>query len=258
MQHKIKSYQQALDYLKGKKRRPYAHNTRIELDPLDLGHENIVATYHGNIVASFFPDGTSTFSSCGWKTHTTKERINWFLPDGFSVYQERSVWYLSDRGAEYSGPYHTYIFADGLAIKGRTVYNAGEADRVKPVLKALKKYVDGYVKALLNGEVGKPSGGDCWYCAMHTQEGKPLGTATGSTDHLELHFEESYYVPSLLTNAATFFADMNRERMSVMSKDGVARLWQGESISDWQKSIVARDVKATLTAYLKHEFGLPA
>jgi hypothetical protein len=46
--------------------------------------------------------------------------------------------------------------------------------------------------------------------------------------------------------------------MSMLAKDGVARLWQGESISDWQRSVVARDVRSTLTAYLKHVLNVAA
>ncbi len=46
------------------------------------------------------------------------------------------------------------------------------------------------------------------------------------------------------------------DRMSIMAQDGVARLWDGESISKWQSEIVARDVKSTLTAYLKHILGI--
>jgi hypothetical protein len=88
---------------------------------------------------------------------------------------------------------------------------------------------------------------------MVTENGESWGDATKDTDHILSHFEDSYYVPSLLTTAAKF-----KERMSAMSKDGVARLWQGESISNWQQSIVARDVKSTLTAYLKHVLNVAA
>src|SRR5688572_16989486 len=96
MKARIKNYQQALEYLNGKKERPYAHNTRIVMDTLNLGHDVITVTYHGNPVVNFFPDRVS-FSSCGWKIITTKERINWFLPEGFYCYQERSQWYISGK-----------------------------------------------------------------------------------------------------------------------------------------------------------------
>jgi hypothetical protein len=252
MSAKIKSYQDAKQYLGSKKSRPYANNTRIEIDTLNLGHEVITVLYHGNGVVNFFPDGTTTFNSCGWKTSTTKERINWFLPDGFSLYQSKSVWYLSQRG---DGVGHklpqSYIFADGIAIKNGTVYNTGAEDTTKDTIKTIKKYVDGYIKALLAMEVESPSSGDCWYCVMKDASGKNLGELTNDTSHILSHMEESYYVPSLLVNAFKF-----NNRLSMMAQDGIARLTSGESVSTWQAEIVSRDVKACLTAYLKHLLGI--
>jgi hypothetical protein len=246
----IKNYSQALAYLGGKKERPYAHNTRIEIDTLNMGHEVITIKYHGNPVVNMFPNGVNTYSSCGWKTSTTKERINWFLPEGFVLSQDRSVWYISDRRNGWESA-KRFVFADGIAIDASgNVYNHAGDDaeaEVKKTLKAIKKYVTGYVLNLLSGEMDAPSASDCWYCFMVTPDGENLLDATKNTDHILSHFEESYYVPFLLVVAAKF-----KERMSTVSKDGVARLWQGESISDWQASIVARDVRSTLTAYLKH------
>jgi hypothetical protein len=247
MKEQIKSYQAAKDYLQGKKSRPYAHNTRITIDSLNLGHEVITVTYHDNPVVNLFPDGTITYSSCGWNTSTTKERINWFLPDGFYLYQENSVWYISQglRWDNNSGK--RYIFADGLAIKNGTVYNDAPEDTTKGTIKAIKKYVDGYIKALLNNEVENPSGGDCWYCLMKDENGNTMG----GNDHILSHFEESYFVPSLLMNAYKF-----NSRLSMLTQDGITRLMQGDSISEWQSSLVARDVKSCLTSYLKHLLGV--
>src|SRR5688572_19351162 len=158
MSAKIKSYQDAKQYLGNKKERPYANNTRIEIDSLNLGHEVITVKYHGNPVVNFYPDGTSSFSSCGWKTPTTKERINWFLPDGFSLYQSKSIWHIENYATNES-----WLFADGLAIdKHGNVYNDAPADTTKATIKAIKKFVDGYIKALLNLEIETPSAGDCF------------------------------------------------------------------------------------------------
>lgn len=245
----IKNYQDAKNYLQGKKSRPYANNTRIVMDILDMGHEIITITYHNNPVVNLYPEYTS-YSSCGWKTNTTKERINWFLPEGFSLYQEKSVWYIVKHGTSFK-----YTFADGLTIDlNGNVYNdapSNEQDTTKATIKAIKQYVDGYIKALLQNEIENPSDADCWYCAMQTTDGENLGDAMKNNDHILSHMEESYFVPSLLVNAEKF-----SHHMSIMSKDGCARLMQGDSISEWQASIVTRDVKSTLTAYLKHELGI--
>ncbi len=246
----IKNYAQALEYLGGKKERPYAHNTRIEIDTLNLGHEVVTVKYHGNPVVNMFPDGTNTYSSCGWKTSTTKERINWFLPDGFSLYQEKSVWHIANRNKG-----EGYVFADGIAIDSNgSVYNAApdnENEAIKKTIKAIKKFVDGYIKALLSGEVEQPGAGDCFYCQMVTTDGRNLGEVSGS-DHLISHMEESYYVPSMLVNADKF------KGMSILARSTIAQIWQGETTSDWQRDIMARDVKSSLTAYMKHCLNIAA
>lgn len=250
----IKNYQDAKDFLQGKKSRPYAHNTRIVMDTLNMGHDVITVTYHDNPVVNFFPDGTNTYSSCGWKTITTKERINWFLPNGFAVYQEKSVWYLSHRHwSDTFGRVETgkWIFADGIAIKDGAVFNAGTEDNTQKTIKTIKKYVDGYIQELLSGKMESPSGGDCWYCLMTTQDGQSLGDATKNNEHILSHLEESYYVPSLLYRAY----EHNR-RMCPIAMSTVAQLWQGDTVSEWQKDITSRDVRSCLTAYLKHQLNI--
>jgi len=249
----IKSYADAKEYLneggRDKLERPYANNTRIKWD--EQGHDVILATYHGNTVARFFPDYTA-YSSCGWRTMTTKERINWFLPDGFSLWQEKGMWFLSDRNK-----HKQYGFADGITIdKFGSVSNAALPTReaeIKALTKQINKYVKGYVKALVAGDIDSPSAGDCWYCAMQTESGESLGDATRDTGHLVSHFEESYYVPSLLMNAHKLY----NNAMCIISQDAMARLWQtGEELSDWQENILGRDVKALLTKYLKKQFEI--
>ena len=86
---------------------------------------------------------------------------------------------------------------------------------------------------------------------MRTEDGRSLGEASNNIDHLESHLEESYYVPSLLYNAVE-----KTGRASAIRKDGIQRLWQGETVSERQAGIVARDVKSCLTKYLKAAFGI--
>lgn len=49
-------------------------------------------------------------SSCGWKTSTTKERINRYLPGGYRLYQEDYEWYLST-------PNGVREFSDGMLLE---------------------------------------------------------------------------------------------------------------------------------------------
>lgn len=248
MKAQIKNYQQALEYLGGKKERPYANNTRIERDTLNLGHDVITVKYHGNEIVNFYPNCTS-FSSCGWKTSTTKERINWFLPEGFRLWQDKSTWYIGKHN------FGTFGFMDGLTIDSDgNVYNyaaENESQAIKAQIKTIKTYVNGFVSALLAGEVESPSGGDCWDCVMKTEDGRTLGEFRQS-DHIQSHIEESYYVPSMLINAFKF------RDASMLAKGTIAQIWEKQEVSAWQVDITSRDVKSSLTAYLKHCLNIAA
>jgi hypothetical protein len=78
---------------------------------------------------------------------------------------------------------------------------------VAKMKKRIDKYVEGYIAALKAG-MPMPSGGDCWYCALHTsvtdsdtQLRVPMGDAVSSHEHLISHMEDRYYVPTLAVNA---------------------------------------------------------
>lgn len=66
-------------------------NTEVEVLP------NVtVLKLFGNEIAYRYnnPERTLSITNCGWKTNTTKERLNG-LPT-VSVYQRLGVWYLND------------------------------------------------------------------------------------------------------------------------------------------------------------------
>jgi hypothetical protein len=50
---------------------------------------------HGNKIAALESDGKMWISNAGWKSNTTKERLNG-LP-GVSIYQRNWVWFLNDQ-----------------------------------------------------------------------------------------------------------------------------------------------------------------
>lgn len=89
------------------RRRKLANN--IYLNP----HENgsIGVRLHETDVAIFYPDGRTVLDSGGWRTATTKDRINAALPSPWQLYQERSVWYLTRGRDQEPIPY-----ADGITL----------------------------------------------------------------------------------------------------------------------------------------------
>lgn len=243
----IKSYQQAKEYLGDKTNRPYAHNTRIKWDSI-LQDDIIMVTYHDNPIVHFHPEVISLFS-CGWMTPTTKERLNWFIPQPWNIYQRSSVWYARNYQTQ-----KEYVFADGITFSydGLQVWNMGDDNKQaesRAQIRRIKKYVDGYITELLAGNIDKPSEGDCWFCLMHDTNGKAWGE--GSQDHILSHMEESYYVPSLLVNAIAYHP------VCMLTQDGISRIWNTNEVLDgWQRDIVTRDIKSSLTKYIKKQLDI--
>jgi hypothetical protein len=59
--------------------------------------DGVVVRYHGHAIVILHPDNSTTLADCGWRTSTTKERLNLFAPYGVRVWQEKGVWYYSVR-----------------------------------------------------------------------------------------------------------------------------------------------------------------
>lgn len=140
-------------------------------------------------------DNTYTLNSGGWLSMTTKARMNEFAPVRIS--QNKGVWYLGDGSLFSDG---VTVDRDGLNIDGAKDPAKYERELAK-VKKMARKYAKDFVQALNDGKVAMPSGGDCWHCALRTDNKESLGDATKNNDHLYHHIEEGYFVPSLLVNA---------------------------------------------------------
>ena len=192
----MKTYADALAKLNGRKSRKIANNTYLRKE--ESG--NIVVRLHSTDIITFTPDDLVTLNSGGWKTVTTKARMNEFSP--FQIAQEKGVWVVANpkpkpNTSAWDSP---LLYADGITMDTRTgdVLGAGERDKETELRKRIGKYAKQYVEALYAGKIPKPSGKDCWIC---------LGMVPGDKGHLISHLEENYFVPSLIVNAVKQFAN---------------------------------------------------
>lgn len=55
---------------------------------------SVAIELHGTKVVVLYPNGLVKLNSGGWRTHTTKKRINQYSP--VKVYQKNYEWFLSD------------------------------------------------------------------------------------------------------------------------------------------------------------------
>jgi len=132
-------------------------------------------------------------NSGGWKSLTTKARINEFTP--FTIYQKNHVWYVSTSVGTYDFyDGMTFDFSGCLISEDRTV----DLEKLSELKKAIKKFCN-----LLDNleSIPQPSGGDCWNCHLKSGEGESMGDVFKSVEHLQNHIEEGYIHGSLLVNA---------------------------------------------------------
>jgi hypothetical protein len=91
------NYAEAVSMVHGKtkqKARKIGNNTYAEIE----SDNSVSVRLHGTAVVRFYPNGLVKLNSGGWRTSTTKNRINKYSP--VKVYQKKYEWYLQD-GVEF-------------------------------------------------------------------------------------------------------------------------------------------------------------
>lgn len=104
------SYSQALEMMKGKdsKSIPSIRSTSLNR----IGENKIAMYYHDTPVAIYHQNGNIELFSGGYKTRTTKERMNQALRHkSVKVYQYKYEWYLHSFDGNVIQP-----FSDGMII----------------------------------------------------------------------------------------------------------------------------------------------
>lgn len=183
------TFSQCAEKLGSRASRKIGNNTYLHR----LDADTIALRLHATDVVTFRP-GTVTLDSGGWRTVTTKDRLNYVLP----VYSEKGTWYVGGYKEARIVYFDGITFAeDGELLSDPIPDPTGEAAKVK-------RQIAGFAKLCgetLAAGMPVPGGGDCFYCQMRTADGDTLGDSFNDVSHLESHMEEGYVVPSLLYNA---------------------------------------------------------
>ena len=201
--------------------------------------EDIAIQLHGTDVVTFRPDGATVLNTGGRQTVTTKERINRYLPAGWGLWQDKSIWYLG----KWDNGHDPAVFADGITILADGTIQ-GEGPPVKD-LRALhrdiKTYVDGFIDAIEQGEARTPDAGDCWYCLM--QFGR-------DAEHIRSHIEEGYYVGSLLRNAIEELPVSQAAHWYLQGEDTF------QDLAAPRVRIAIQQLRSSLRRYIRNALGL--
>lgn len=202
-------------------------------------------------------DGVITLNSGGYKTVTTKSRLNDILPHEIGIYQKAGIWYL------YTGSFNnpnrkTYVFNDGITIncigqfvKDWKVSNhGGDPKDILALYKRVNKFAKAYINALFEGNVSAPDNGDCRYCLFKDENGVIMGELSKNTDHILNHLEEGYFVPSMLVNAVETFP------VSKVAMWTLGDLWGKEKNIVGFIDIAKQQLLSSLRRYIKRQLGL--
>lgn len=242
----MKSYQEAEVKLGNRESRKLENNTYLQ-----RRGDNIAVKLHATDVVTYRPDGKIVLDSGGWRTVTTKDRINRYAP--INLWQDKGQWYV---GKNWNRPPQA-IYADGMVIEPNGKLSGCKTlaqDKADQKLRAqVRKYAKDFMAALKAGKVPMPSSGDCWYCSLHeVKTGKPLGELTkGNGDsHMREHIKEKYYVPSLAVNALKAMGASRAGETTLWALMGhpEAQIWPGDFIYE--------QIEKSIKRYVYRELGL--
>ena len=150
---------------------------------------------HNTDIITTHPDGSTELNSGGWRTHTTKARINEYSP--LKIRQRGGCWYVA-----YT-PDQEIPFFDGIKFDPDRVLigkiPADPAGNVARIKKQIKKYLDGLDKI---ETLPEPNNGDCWHCLLKEEKtGRTWGDLSRDQDHLKQHLKDGYIHGSIILNA---------------------------------------------------------
>lgn len=112
-----RSYERAMELLGGKDKRTVCHNTLLHLNASIPG---VTLCLHGHQIVHFRTDGPIMVDSRGYRTNTTKDRINRCLPDPWRLAQRNRTWHLwrSTHVAWDRRSVEEVPFVDGMTVPG--------------------------------------------------------------------------------------------------------------------------------------------
>jgi len=161
---------------------------------------------HQTDIVTVKPNGSFILDTGGWMTPTTKERMNRYIPNGYSVTSDRGIWYVQNgRGR--------HALVSGLEYPA--AFKRDDSKVIKSI-RDMKKRIKNFV-ALIDDmdELPTPEGGDCWLCMAHLPQlnddpqlqwnhFERTVEPPGGAEHLLSHIEEGYIHGSLIVLALAY------------------------------------------------------
>lgn len=160
---------------------------------VEYANGNKAVRYHHTDVITETAAGEIILSSGGYRTPTTKDRLNNHAPFPARFWQDRGIW----SGNVFGGK--SVMFYDGMIFDRQGNLLSEEKSPDFPRINRIKKQVSGFVKLITKDNLPLPDNGDCWLCLLADKDKKPWGE--NDNNHLQSHIDEGYLHGSLLVNA---------------------------------------------------------
>ena len=171
---------------------------------IEYSNGDIAIRLHYTNIITVKPNGNIILNSGGWKTNTTKDRINKYLNTylkgkNWNISQVNYNWQLQKWGYK-NGKYSLLAvksFFDNMELtpEGETLNRTENNNLSNQDISKYKKAINKYVNLIDKMDtLPIPSNGDCWHCLLKSQNDKNLGDELKSIDHLINHFEINIFL----------------------------------------------------------------
>jgi hypothetical protein len=216
-------------------------------------HKHCVGVkYHDTVILTYYPNDAIQFNTDGWKTVTTKDRLNHFQNE-ITIWQDKSIWYF-----KFNHEDGDYLFIDNMMIHNKTAYASwidyadgktmaplqlSEHKKRLKLKRDINKYCDEFIEKFFNREIPEPSFTDCFICGLEDD----------SSDHILSHIEEECHVPRLLYNAMNEF----KSNLAPIDKHNVACMWYDPNQKHEMiySDISKQHIKTCLKRYIYKRLG---
>ena len=180
-----------------------------------------VTRLHNTDIVRVTPKGKTILHSGGWRTSTTKDRMNCYSGPDIRLCADKGSWYVSNGNG--AVPYY-----DGITVPD--CFNSKAIAKGKAA-EAREQKLRGKVRAFVNKLdklecLPNPSPGDCWLCCMKDKAGTSMGELGGQqsdAEHIRKHVQEGYLHGSLIVNALTWAGYPNPQLIGAMDNADMKR-----------------------------------
>lgn len=237
-------YQQIANILQDQNRKKIRYKTYA----MRLTHNLVGIRHHNTTIITIDYHGGTTLDCNGWRSRSTKTRLNKWLPKGYNIYQENHVWYLYTPNGE------KYTYQDGLYITTNgTILNARRNDNdLLDLAKSIRDYTTNFTEAVLDGKVKWNEANICKPCCDWHPRVNPIPNPI-LQEHLRDHIEEQVFVPSLV------FAAKRTYPLSIVPNQMITDivLYNKQWDEPWLKEIARQQLTSSLrrTLYRALELG---